>query len=53
MTVSLATVIRTVVVVFMACGMVFMTHTQNGIVEISRKSWFFFDFVIFVISGLR
>lgn len=43
----LATAIRTMVVVFMAWGMVFMTHTQNGIVEISRKSWIFL-----IISGI-
>lgn len=38
---NLATAIRTVVVVFMAWGMVFLTHTQNGLAEISRRSWFF------------
>ena len=35
---NLATAIRTVVVVIMAWGMVFLTHTQGGIAEISRKS---------------
>lgn len=38
---NLATAIRTVVVVIMAWGMVFLTHTQSGITEISRKSWIF------------
>lgn len=36
---NLATAIRTVVVVVMAWGMVFLTHAQSGISEISRKSW--------------
>ena len=44
---NLATAIRTVVVVAMAWGMVFLTHTQNGISEISRKSWIFL-----ILSGL-
>lgn len=44
---NLATAIRTVVVVIMAWGMVFLTHTQNGITEISRKSWIFL-----ILSGL-
>lgn len=34
---NLATAIRTVVVVVMAWGMVFVTNTQNGILEISRS----------------
>lgn len=38
---NLATAIRTVVVVMMAWGMVFLTHTQSGLSEISRKSWVF------------
>ena len=38
---NLATAIRTVVVVVMAWVMVFLTHTQNGISGISRKSWIF------------
>lgn len=38
---NLATAIRTVVVVIMSWGMVFLTHTQSGISEISKKSWFF------------
>lgn len=44
---NLATAIRTVVVVLMAWGMVFLTHTQSGLVEISRKSWLFL-----ILSGL-
>ena len=44
---TLATAIRTVVVLVMAWGMVFMTHTQTGISEISRKSW-----VFLILSGL-
>lgn len=37
----LATAIRTVVVVIMAWGMVFLTHAQTGITEISKRSWMF------------
>lgn len=44
---NLATAIRTVVVLAMAWGMVFLTNTQNGILEISRKSWLFL-----ILSGL-
>lgn len=44
---NLATAIRTVVVVFMAWGMVFLTNAQHGITEISRKSWIFL-----ILSGL-
>lgn len=44
---NLATAIRTVVVLVMAWGMVFITGTQNGISEISRKSWLFL-----ILSGL-
>jgi len=44
---NLATAIRTVVVVIMAWGMVFLTQTQNGIGDISRKSWLFL-----ILSGL-
>ena len=44
---NLATAIRTVVVVLMAWGMVFLTHAQDGIGEISRKSWLFL-----ILSGL-
>ena len=38
---NLATSIRTVVVIVMAWGMVFLTNAQNGISEISKKSWLF------------
>ena len=44
---NLATAIRTVVVVIMAWGMVFLTNTQSGLSEISRKSWIFL-----ILSGL-
>ena len=44
---NLATAIRTVVVVVMAWGMVFLTNTQNGILNISRRSWLFL-----ILSGL-
>ena len=44
---NLATAIRTVVVVAMAWGMVFLTNAQSGITEISRKSWIFL-----ILSGL-
>ena len=36
---NLATAIRTMVVVVMAWGMVFLTNAQGGITEISKKSW--------------
>lgn len=38
---NLATAIRTVVVVVMAWGMVFLTNTQSGISAINKKSWIF------------
>lgn len=44
---NLATAIRTVVVVIMAWGMVFLTHAQNGLGDISKKSWLFL-----ILSGL-
>ena len=44
---NLATAIRTVVVVLMAWGMVFITHQQTGLMSISRKSWIFL-----ILSGL-
>ena len=44
---NLATAIRTVVVVIMAWGMVFLTSAQNGISQISKKSWLFL-----ILSGL-
>lgn len=37
----LATALRTVVVLFMAWGMVLVTGTQDGITAISKKSWLF------------
>ena len=37
----LATAVRTVVVVGMAWGMVFLTHAQSGLSAISRRSWIF------------
>lgn len=44
---NLATAIRTVVVVIMAWGIVFLTNAQNGLFGISRKSWLFL-----ILSGL-
>ena len=44
---NLATAIRTVVVVIMAWGIVFMTNVQSGLGSISRKSWIFL-----ILSGL-
>ena len=44
---NLATAIRTVVVVIMSWGMVFLTNAQKGIGAISRKSWIFL-----ILSGL-
>lgn len=44
---NLATAIRTVVVVIMAWGMVFLTHTGSGMKDISRRSWIFL-----ILSGL-
>ena len=38
---NLATAIRTMVVVVMAWGMVFLTNEQGGIAGISKKSWIF------------
>lgn len=43
----LATALRTVVVLFMAWGMVLVTGTQDGITAISKKSWLFI-----ILSGL-
>ena len=43
---NLATAIRTIVIVFMSWGMVFLTNAQTGIGDISKKSWFI------VLSGL-
>ncbi len=44
---NLATAIRTVVVVLLAWGMVFLTNAQGGIHDISTKSWIFL-----ILSGL-
>ncbi len=44
---NLATAIRTVVVLAMSWGMVFLTNAQSGIGEISRRSWLFL-----ILSGL-
>ena len=44
---NLATAIRTIVVVLMAWFMIFITGNQNGIIDISKKSWIFL-----ILSGL-
>ncbi len=44
---NLATAIRTSVVVLMSWGMVFITNSQGGIMDISKKSWIFL-----ILSGL-
>lgn len=44
---NLATAIRTMVVVVLAWGMVFLTDAQGGITSISKKSWIFL-----ILSGL-
>ena len=44
---NLATAVRTVVVVIMAWGMVFVTNAQGGLGDISKKSWIFL-----ILSGL-
>lgn len=44
---NLATAIRTLVVVAMAWGMVFITNTQSGLADISKRSWLFL-----ILSGL-
>lgn len=44
---NLATAIRTVVVVFMSWGMVFITNAQSGLASISKKSWIFL-----ILSGI-
>lgn len=44
---TLATAIRTLVVLAMSWGMVFLTGTQSGIGDISRRSWLFL-----ILSGL-
>lgn len=44
---TLATALRTIVVLLMSWGMVFLTHTQGGLSSISKKSWIFL-----ILSGL-
>ena len=44
---TLATAIRTFVVLLMSWGMVFITNTQSGVTEISRRSWIFL-----ILSGI-
>ena len=44
---NLATAIRTMGVLALAWGMVFVTNTQSGLTDISRKSWLFL-----ILSGL-
>lgn len=44
---NLGTAIRTSVVLLMAWGMVFITHAQQGIHSIDKKSWLFL-----ILSGL-
>ncbi len=44
---TLATAIRTCVVLLMSWGMVFITNTQTGILEIGKRSWLFL-----ILSGI-
>lgn len=44
---NLATAIRTIVVLIMAWGIVFMTGAQSGIQDITAKSWIFL-----ILSGI-
>lgn len=44
---NLATAIRTIVVLVMAWGLVFITGTQSGITDISKKSW-----IYLILSGV-
>ena len=44
---TLATAIRTFVVLVMSWGMVFITNVQGGIVDISKRSWIFL-----ILSGI-
>ena len=44
---NLATAIRTGVVLLMSWGMVFLTNTQAGLADISRRSWLFL-----ILSGI-
>ena len=44
---NLATAIRTIIVLIMAWGMVFLTGAQTGMADLSRKSWIFL-----IVSGI-
>ena len=44
---NLATAVRTAVVLVMSWGMVFITNSQAGLADISRRSWLFL-----ILSGL-
>lgn len=44
---NLATALRTVVVIIMSWGMVFLTNSQGGLYGISKKNWLFL-----ILSGL-
>lgn len=44
---NLATAVRTTVVLAMAWGMVFLTHSQGGLGSIDKRSWLFL-----ILSGL-
>lgn len=44
---NLATAVRTIVVLLMAWGMVFLTHSAGGITSITPRSWLFL-----ILSGL-
>lgn len=44
---NLATAVRTVVVVIMSWGMVFLTNAQSGIGDLTKKNWLFL-----ILSGL-
>ena len=44
---NLATAVRTAVVLVMSWGMVFITNSQAGLADISRRSWIFL-----ILSGL-
>ena len=44
---TLATAVRTCVVLVMSWGMVFLTNTGKGLAQISQKSWIFL-----ILSGL-
>lgn len=44
---TLAIAIRTFVVLLLSWGMVFITNTQNGVLDIGKKSWIFL-----ILSGI-